>query len=209
MNRIIHLLAQYPSVQERLRAEVTAAKHMKHEKLTHDELVVLPYLDSVIKETLRLYPPAPFITRKARTDALLPFSGPVTGRSGELITAVHVPKDTFVYIGIMASNRSKATWGSDALEWKPERWLTETQVKSETRVPGVYSNTMTFSGGGRSCIGFKFSLLEMKVIISTLVESFRFSLPEKREIVWKMSGAGIVVPTVDGDMQLPLKIELV
>jgi len=209
MNRIIHLLAQHPSVQERLRAEVTAAKHMKQEKLTHDELVALPYLDSVIKETLRLYPPAPFMTRKTRTEALLPFSTPVTGHNGELITVVRVPKDTCVYVGIMAPNRSQEIWGSDALEWKPERWFNKVAVKTEAKVPGVYSNMMTFSGGERSCIGFKFSQLEMKVIISTLMESFRFSPPEKRDIVWKMNGPAIVAPTVNGDMQLPLRIELV
>jgi len=209
MNRIIHLLAQHPRVQERLRAEIIAAKYSKKEKLTHDELVSLSYLDSVVKETLRLYPPGCFLTRKTRTDALLPLSTPVTSRNGELITAIPVPKDTFVYIATMASNRSKAIWGSDTLEWKPERWLDGIQVKSATKIPGVYSNMMTFNGGGRSCIGFKFALLEMKVIISTLMESFRFSLPEKREIVWKMSGAGIAAPAVDGDIQLPLKVELV
>lgn len=89
---------------------------------------------------------------------------PTTGRNGEVITAVPVPKDTIVYIGIMASNRSQAIWGTDALEWRPERWLDGgVQVKSDAKVPGVYANMMTFLGGGRSCIGFKFSQLEMSM----------------------------------------------
>ncbi|KAJ7674206.1 hypothetical protein B0H17DRAFT_946774 [Mycena rosella] len=67
---------------------------------------------------------------------------------------------------------------------------------------------MTFSGGGRACIGFKFSQREMKVILSLLVERFRFSLSDKN-ITWQMSS--IAVPVLDKNStkpQFPLKVEL-
>jgi cytochrome P450 len=50
LNRIIHILALHPEVQAKLRAEIIDTK----ETLSHDELVGLPYLDAVIRETLRL-----------------------------------------------------------------------------------------------------------------------------------------------------------
>ncbi|KAJ6577197.1 hypothetical protein B0H19DRAFT_1118594 [Mycena capillaripes] len=65
---------------------------------------------------------------------------------------------------------------------------------------------MTFNAGGRACIGFKFSQLEMKVVLCLLVERFRFSL-SGMDISWQMSS--IAVPSVDGvKPQLPLKVEL-
>jgi cytochrome P450 len=51
LGRIFHILALYPSVQERLRTEIVAAA----EQLNHDALVALPYLDAVLREILRLY----------------------------------------------------------------------------------------------------------------------------------------------------------
>ncbi|KAG6835650.1 hypothetical protein H0H93_016146, partial [Arthromyces matolae] len=68
---------------------------------------------------------------------------------------------------------------------------------------------MTFWGGGRACIGFKFSQLEMKVILTTLIEHFHF-YPYEKEIVWQMTD--ITTPTVKGSPelpQLPLRMELI
>ena len=54
---------------------------------------------------------------------------------------IFVPKDTTVYIGILSSNRNKALWGEDALEWKPDRWLSPLPNSiTEAKIPGVYSN---------------------------------------------------------------------
>jgi cytochrome P450 len=50
MNRLWHLIAQYPDVQEKLRAEILSEPETMH----HDTLVALPYLDAVVREVLRL-----------------------------------------------------------------------------------------------------------------------------------------------------------
>jgi cytochrome P450 len=56
MSRILHLLSLHPKVQEKLRQEIIAArKQCQGEKLSYDELVSLPYLDAICRETLRLY----------------------------------------------------------------------------------------------------------------------------------------------------------
>lgn len=52
-----------------------------------------------------------------------------------------VPKGTRISIGIHSCNRSKAIWGEDAHEWKPERWLNPLPDSiTNARVPGVYAN---------------------------------------------------------------------
>jgi len=69
---------------------------------------------------------------------------------------------------------------------------------------------MTFLGGGRACIGFKFSQLEMKVVLSVLLEAFKFE-PGPEEIVWSM--VGLTAPATKGregePPHLPLKVSLV
>lgn len=90
------------------------------------------------------------------------------------IAQILVPKNTDVIISILGANLSKAIWGEDAEEWKPERWLKPLpESVAAAHLPGVYSSTytnpilpeffsvliqpfyptrLTFSGGGRSCM---------------------------------------------------------
>ena len=56
MARLLHLLSRHPEVQEKLRQEIIEAKRQKDgQDFSYDELVALPYLDAVCRETLRLY----------------------------------------------------------------------------------------------------------------------------------------------------------
>ncbi|KAI0270685.1 cytochrome P450 [Gloeopeniophorella convolvens] len=131
-------------------------------ELSHDELVSLPYLDAVCRETLRLYAPAPGVFRTTRGNALLPLSTPIHDRDGREIRELFIPDNTDIYVHIYNLNRDPLIWGPDATEWKPERWLSPLpESVAEAKIQGIYSNTMTFIGGPRSCIGFKFSQLEM------------------------------------------------
>ncbi|KAH9930181.1 cytochrome P450 [Amylocystis lapponica] len=192
LSRILDVLVQHPDAQEQLRKEILDASQGR--ELSYDELMQLPYLDAVCRETLRLYPPVTIIRRDARKDAILPLSEPIRGRDGTLIHEIPVPKGTQIVVGIQGSNCNKALWGEDALEWKPERWLSPLpDTVTNARVPGVYSNLMTFIGGGRACIGFKFSELEMKAVLCTLLLSFRFE-PPKEQITWNI--AGVHYPTM-------------
>ncbi|KIK58241.1 hypothetical protein GYMLUDRAFT_700611 [Collybiopsis luxurians FD-317 M1] len=212
MSRILNLLCLHPNVQDKLRKEIVdARKEREGRRLTYDELVSLPYLDAICRETLRLYAPVSSMFRKCTDDVIVPLSKPVRGVDGSEITEVFLPKNTSIVLSILNANRSEELWGPDALEWKPERWLESLpESVTESKIPGVYSHLMTFSGGGRSCIGFKFSQLEMKVVIAMLVEKFKFSLPQDKEIFWQMSSISTPV-IVGGDVhpQLPLVVELV
>ncbi|KAI0312384.1 cytochrome P450, partial [Amylostereum chailletii] len=103
-------------------------------------------------------------------------------------------------------------WGPDADQWKPERWLSPLPENvAAAHIPGIYANMLTFIGGGRACIGFKFSLLEIKVVLSQLLPVFRFAPPAKKEIFWRFGG--IITPSVIGATSpkptLPLTVSLV
>ncbi|KAF9564195.1 cytochrome P450 [Agrocybe pediades] len=209
LSRTLHLLAMHPEAQDKLRQELNEVK-VEGQDIGYDQLVSLPYLDAICRETLRLYSPVNMVVRTTRQEAVLPLSQPIRGLDGRELHEIHVPNNTNVIVGIMASNRNPDIWGPDSYEWKPERWLQPLPDSvTNAHIPGVYSNLMTFIGGGRSCIGFKFSQLEMKVVLALLVQSFRFSLSSK-EVTWKM--IGIASPTIrdskdELSRQLPLIVE--
>ncbi len=65
LSRTLHVLAQHPSAQEKLRAEIQKAREASNgSDISHDELIKLPYLDAVCRETLRLYAPVGLIPRR-------------------------------------------------------------------------------------------------------------------------------------------------
>ncbi|EEB89978.1 hypothetical protein MPER_11874, partial [Moniliophthora perniciosa FA553] len=177
------------TTSRKLREEIDEA--FQDGDASYDKLVSLPYLDAISRETLRIK-----IARVAKHDVVLPLSTPVMGLDGFLINEIHVPKNTEIHCSVINGNRNPDVWGPDAAEWRPERWL-QPLPKSVTdaNMPGVYSHI----AGQRSCIGFKFSQLEMKVVLALLVKTFEFSDAGK-EIVWEL--APISSPSVK-DTGLP------
>ncbi|KAJ7444495.1 cytochrome P450 [Mycena latifolia] len=202
LNRMFHMLALYPELQENLRAEILAAP----EHLNHDQLVALPYLDAFIREILRLFPPVtPGVFRYACQSTVLPLGTPIVGVDGTPLKTITVPAGTITYVAIAAANHNKQIWGEDALEFRPERWIGGRAESVTTKMCGVYGNTMTFIGGGRSCIGFKFSQLEMKAILCVFLRVFKFSSPDPG-IKWQMTGS-TVEPTANSQRRLPILVE--
>lgn len=77
----------------------------------------------------------------ARQHVSLSLSNPIKGLDGREISIISVPKNTVVIIGIGSYNRNPELWGSDADEWKPEKWLQPLpETVTNARLPGVYSN---------------------------------------------------------------------
>ncbi|KAK7681874.1 hypothetical protein QCA50_015223 [Cerrena zonata] len=211
LTQIIELLGFHPEVQEKLRAEIMQACQECDGDIPYDTLVSLPYMDAICRETLRLYPPFSTMIRETRRDIIMPLSQPLQGVDGKHISEIAVPKDTTVFIAIRACNHNMQLWGEDVKEWKPDRWLAPLpKTLEEAHLPGVYSNQMTFLGGGRSCLGFKFSQLETKVVLNILLQSFRFSPSKKSsEVVWNL--AAVRYPTIgkhSSKQELPLKVEM-
>ncbi|KAJ2919662.1 hypothetical protein MD484_g664, partial [Candolleomyces efflorescens] len=216
LSRILHLLSENQNVQDKLRLEILSARK-EHGEFTYDVLNSLPYLDAVCRESLRVYATVPFLRREARKTMILPLSKPITSTDGKLMSEIVVPKDTTIFISLLDCNLDPEIWGPDAAEWKPERWMSPLpETVTAAKIPGVYSNLMTFLGGGRACIGFKFSQLEMKVVLCLLLEVMKFS-PTGKKVLWENNL--IVQPTTEDakvsehtmrrELQLPLKVSLI
>ncbi|KAF9011997.1 cytochrome P450 [Cyathus striatus] len=199
LSHVLYILSIHTDAQEKHRQEIRAAR-TDHGELTYDDLVSLPYLDAVCRETLRLYPPVSQISRIARQDIGLPLTNPIKGLDGSDIHEILVPKGTYIHVSILSANSNPDIWGRDASEWRPERWLNPLpQTVKNAHIPGIYSPLMTFIGGSRACIGFKYAQLEMSELFlqcSSIPSSF---LPRIKISFWAM--AGITAPTVVGEDQ--------
>ncbi|EKM59818.1 uncharacterized protein PHACADRAFT_192193 [Phanerochaete carnosa HHB-10118-sp] len=160
-------LIQRPDVQRKLREELL---QVATDSLAMDELNALPYLDTVVRETLQRHPPVPMATRQASENDTIPVDTPYKDRYGRMREHIEVKKGDLVILPILALNRRKEIWGEDAHEFKPERW--EHIPEAAASVSGVWSNLLTFSGGPRACIGYRFSLVETKALLFALVRAF-------------------------------------
>ncbi|KAH9842389.1 cytochrome P450 [Rhodofomes roseus] len=201
-------LAQDPAVQTQLRDELWS---VPTENPTMDELNALPYLEAVVRETMRVYAPVSATIRNAGSDSVIPLERPYVDTKGNLCDSVRIPKGTRVAIPIMPINKSRDLWGPDAHEFKPERWMTGTIPEAAHQIPGVWGNMLTFLGGPRACIGYRFSLIEMKALLFALVRSFEFELALPKEEITKLAGL-VDRPFVRAEKEkgarLPLKVKV-
>ncbi|KAF7304539.1 hypothetical protein HMN09_00856600 [Mycena chlorophos] len=179
----LYALTQHPHIQARLREELLS---VATDTPTMDELNALPFLECFVREVLRLYGPVPSTSRMAMRDDVIPLGTPFTGRDGVVRDSIRIKKGQIVVIPITAVNKDPALWGPDAGQFVPERWERTTQPPFapsassagllDAPVPGVWGSLLTFLGGPRGCIGFRFSLVETKALLFTLVRAFEFEL---------------------------------
>ncbi|GAA5969353.1 hypothetical protein JCM8115_003109 [Rhodotorula mucilaginosa] len=214
-------LAQKHEIQTKLRNELREARRKAlaegRDELDSRELDALPYLDAVCREILRFDPPVTATVRHSAITDHIPLSKPVRSATdpNKTISSIPVKKGQVVFIPIYAMNHSKEIFGPDADEFRPERW-----IESERGTPGtkkieggvgVWSNLLTFIAGPRSCIGYKFAVLELKAILSVLVDTFQFDL---RDPDFKVERRSVIVtrPLVIGEEtdgnKLPLRVSL-
>ncbi|KAF8587462.1 cytochrome P450 [Ramaria rubella] len=168
-------LCLHPDTQDALRTELAESNtDPTFEQLSGS----LPYLDAVIKETLRLHPADPETFKVATNDLVLPLNAPLTSLGGKLVDSIHVAKGTSVSVSIRLVNRSKAIWGEDAKEFKPSRWLySESGISDKAKEIHGWAHILTFIDGPKACLGRQFAIMELKIVLSTLIRHYEFKLP--------------------------------
>jgi len=147
----LHLLSQHPTVMKNLQGEVDSVLGKETPGFQH--LKELCYLDQVLRETLRLYPPIHIGNRIATCD--LDFEG------------YQIPKGTRVMYSIYLTQRHPDYW-KDPDHFDPERFAPgwELNLTPYTYIP--------FGGGPRNCIGMAFAQVEAKIILARLIQQFDF-----------------------------------
>ncbi|XP_071578074.1 cytochrome P450 3A19-like [Temnothorax nylanderi] len=164
MNFVVFMLANFPKIQEKVYEElleIYGTETIKSTPIKYDDLQHMHYLNRVIKETMRIFPPAPIIGREVTEDLKI---GEVT-----------LPKGTNIFIPIIKMHRNKKYW-PNPLTFDPDRFLSK-------EIKNCQSNYyMPFSDGPRKCIGITYAMMSMKVILATLVRTFEFKVNKHIEI---------------------------
>lgn len=144
-----------------------------------DELKRMPYLEFCIKETLRLYPSVLLIGRHLVADLTL-------ANNAGIIPAGHT-----CYVPIIALHRD-ARYFKDPEKFIPERFSSE-QVSATKRSPYAF---VPFSAGPRNCIGQKYAMLEVKLVLAELLRRYRIvSITKPTEVQQEMTAINkFVVP---------------
>ncbi|KAI9589286.1 hypothetical protein GQX74_007455 [Glossina fuscipes] len=149
------MLGIHQDIQQRVVEEQEAIFGLDMQRdCTFADTLQMNYLERVICETLRLFPPVPLIARKAEEDVKLA-SAPYL-----------VPKGTSVLISQFIIHR-KASLYPDPDKFDPDRFLPERTAQRH------YYSFIPFSAGPRSCVGRKFAMLQLKVLLSTIIRKYK------------------------------------
>jgi cytochrome P450 len=155
-----HLLMQHPAVFDRVRAEVDSV--LAGRLPTMEDLPKLPYSLSVLKESMRLYPPAYLMGRQAIREVEL------GGQS--------IKRGAIVFVNIYCMHR-RASYFEAPDAFRPERFSPENE---KTMVKGAY---IPFGGGERICIGNHFAMMEAHLLLAVLASRVDFTLAREPHVV--------------------------
>ncbi|XP_029923563.1 cytochrome P450 3A40-like [Myripristis murdjan] len=174
-------LAKNPEVMRRLQEEIDTTFPSKA-PVQYEGLVNMEYLDSVVSESLRLYPPIARIERVAKATVE--------------INGITVPKDMIVTVPVYALHRDPDLW-PDPEEFKPDRFSKENKQSIN---PYAY---LPFGIGPRNCIGMRFALVMVKLALVEVLQNYSFSICKETEIPLEMDPTGLLGPL------RPIKLKLV
>ncbi|XP_038067044.1 cytochrome P450 3A24-like [Patiria miniata] len=166
------VLATNQDVQEKLHAEIDNLDPTKG-NLGYDVIGKMEYLDMVISETLRMYPPLAFLNRVCNETVCC--------------DGLVIEKDIHVLICVWNLHHSEEYW-NNPYKCDPERFSPENKasIKPYTYLP--------FGFGPRICFGMRFALLEGKMALVRMLQQYRVDVCSETEIPVPLSKTGLIAP---------------
>ncbi|XVF55626.1 hypothetical protein PTKIN_Ptkin06aG0051500 [Pterospermum kingtungense] len=170
MSELLHNPTKLEKLQAELRSTIGPIK-----KLEEKDIENLPYLTAVIKETLRLHPPLPF---------LVPHVAMTTCK----MLGYTIPKETQVLVNVWAIGRDPNSW-DDPLVFKPERFL---EPNNKIDYKGQHFGFIPFGSGRRICPAMPLASRVLPHALGSLLHSFDWTLadglkPEDMDMTGEMS----------------------
>ncbi|CAF3835290.1 unnamed protein product [Rotaria sordida] len=169
MSCFFYVMATEPVIQEKVYEEIR--QELGDDEVTHEKLNQLSYLDMVISETLRMYPPGITFDRVASCDYQL--------------GNYHIPKGSIINVPVYPIHHDPNVW-PDPEKFIPERFLPAEKAK---RHPMAY---LPFGDGPRNCIGMRFALLEAKLGIAKALRVVEFQKCEKTQVPLQLGKLAIL-----------------
>ncbi|KAK9066707.1 hypothetical protein SSX86_014030 [Deinandra increscens subsp. villosa] len=146
--------------QEEMDLHVGRERPVEESDIKH-----LVYLQAIMKETLRLYPPAPIsITHESTDDCI--------------VGGYTVPKGTLFIANLWKLQRDSNYW-SDPYKFRPERFMTD---QKGIDLKGQHYEFLPFGSGRRMCPGIYFALPSLHLILASLIQGFELAKPSKEPV---------------------------
>ncbi|KAJ7342686.1 cytochrome P450 [Mycena albidolilacea] len=190
-------LARKPELQEKIRQEIHSMADSPYDNR--------PLLNALIKESLRMFPAEALAERIVVRDTVIPLTESISTMAGEHIDHIPVRKGEVVLVGIASYQRDKSRWGENPDKFDPLRWVDGRVIQGEAI--GPYANLLSFLGGPRTCLGWRFAVMEMQTIFSELLGKFSFALEEdKPDDLFVQLAVSLQPSDPDGKKVVPLRI---
>ncbi|XP_046488147.1 cytochrome P450 4g15 [Neodiprion pinetum] len=158
----LSLMGIHQDIQEKVIEELDEIFGDSDRPVTFQDTLEMKYLERCLMETLRMYPPVPIIAREIKTDLKLA-SGDYT-----------LPAGATVVIGTFKMHRQANIYPNPDV-FNPDNFLPEKTANRH------YYAFVPFSAGPRSCVGRKYAMLKLKIILSTILRNFRIKSDLKEE----------------------------
>ncbi|XP_042778609.1 cytochrome P450 3A12-like [Panthera leo] len=166
---LVYELATHPDVQQKLQ-EIDVTFPNK-ERPSYDALVQMEYLDMVLNEALRLYLVTGSLERVCKKDVE--------------INGVFIPQGTAVMVPTFILHQDLGLW-PEPEEFHPERF--SKKIKDSIN-PYIY---LPFGTGPKSCIGMRFTIMNMKLALIRVLQNFSFKPFKETQIPLKYSSQGLI-----------------
>ncbi|KAG7390172.1 hypothetical protein PHYPSEUDO_008626 [Phytophthora pseudosyringae] len=169
-------VSQNPRVETAIRKEIAEklpqfANDGVDVTPTMEDVSQLVYLESALKETLRLHPSVPVEPKQTLVDTTLS-------------DGTFVPAGSAIGLATYAMGRMPKVWGPDAEEFKPERWIDDTTGK--LLLVSAYKFA-SFNAGPRMCLGVNLAMLEMKLVVVGLLSKFHLQVVNPEHVTYDLS----------------------
>ncbi|KAL2126473.1 hypothetical protein VTI74DRAFT_844 [Chaetomium olivicolor] len=178
MRALFYHVLKNPRVFAKLQSAVRTV-FQPFEPASHAKARAIPYLEAVVKETLRYHPAVSMIMER-----IVPEGGLV------LPDGSVVPAGQIIGMNPYVVGRNKSVFGEDAEEFNPERWLQregEEEDEYKERMQRWGQSILAFGGGYRICLGRNLSLMEVYKVVPTLLATFDIALEDQEEVWWTCS----------------------
>ncbi|OQR70919.1 cytochrome P450-like [Tropilaelaps mercedesae] len=162
-----YLLSRHPDAQRKVLEEVQRAVGVGRTDIPEEALARMPYVKAVIKETLRLYPVAPFLTRILDQDITL--------------DGYSVPAGKLILMSLYTTGRDPNSF-SEPDAFRPDRWLRENRPESNVNSWAC----LPFGLGARSCIGRRVAEVQMQFLLARTIQRFDLSPGQEAEVGIRM-----------------------
>ncbi|XP_047117123.1 probable cytochrome P450 6a14 [Schistocerca piceifrons] len=179
MSFALHELALNPDIQKKLQQEVDETIQKSNGQLTYDDVMNMPYLDKVVSETLRKYPPVPTLNREVTQEYKVPDTEWV------------MEKGTSVIIPVLGLHYDPQYYPQPQ-HFDPERFSEE---QKNDRHDFVY---LPFGDGPRVCIGMRFGLMQTKIGLASLLSRYNIETCSRTVKELKMDPRSFILTPVSG-----------